>query len=112
MPAKSGTLRPKKSSLHPDRDNKRKRATHGKRRPSAPTPRYGEHPIGVFVRQRRRAEHLSQRSLAELAGVAPRVVWELEHGKSTMRMDVVTSVLRVFGKTLGVVDSPRPEVNE
>jgi HTH-type transcriptional regulator/antitoxin HipB len=59
------------------------------------------------VRARRRAEGLTQRILAELAGVAPRVVWELEHGKPTMRMDVVDAVLGVFGKSLGVVDAAR-----
>ncbi|HKQ71200.1 MAG TPA: hypothetical protein VJT73_17765 [Polyangiaceae bacterium] len=62
------------------------------------------------MRARRRAEHLTQRSLAELAGVAPKVVWELEHEKATMRMDVVNAVLRVFGKTLGIVDARRDEV--
>jgi transcriptional regulator with XRE-family HTH domain len=61
---------------------------------------------------RRKAEHLTQGVLAELAGVAPRVVWELEHGKRTMRMDVVNAVLAVFGKTLGIVDAPRAEVDE
>lgn len=64
------------------------------------------------MRQRRRAERLTQRTLADLAGVAPRVVWELEHGKPTMRMDVVDRVLNVFGKMLGVVDRPRPELDE
>jgi transcriptional regulator with XRE-family HTH domain len=80
---------PKSPTVHPDRDN----------------------PVGRFVRERRRAERLTQRVVAELAGVAPRVVWELEHGKSTMRMDVVNAVLRVFGKSLGVVDARRPEVD-
>jgi len=52
---------------------------------------------------------LSQRELAELAGVGPRVVVELEQGKPTLRMDVVNAVLRVFGKSLGVVDTVRTE---
>lgn len=65
--------------------------------------------VGALVRTRRKAEHLSQRELAELAGVGPRVVWELEQGKPTLRMDVVNAVLRVFGKTLGVVDAERGE---
>jgi y4mF family transcriptional regulator len=65
--------------------------------------------IGAFIRARRRAEHLSQRALAELAGVGPRVVWDLERGKPTLRMDVVNAVLRVFGKSLGIVDAPRDE---
>jgi len=63
--------------------------------------------IGGFVRARRRTESLSQRGLAELAGVGPRVVWELEKGKPTLRMDVVNAVLRVFGKSLGIVDAAR-----
>ena len=67
--------------------------------------------IGDFVRARRRGEHLSQRALAELAGVGPRVVWELEHGKPTLRMDVVNAVLRVFGKSLGLVDAARDETD-
>jgi len=71
-----------------------------------------DHPIGAFVRARRRAEHLSQRQLAELAGVGPRVVVELEQGKPTLRMDVVNAVLRVFGKSLGVVDAVRTEEPE
>jgi transcriptional regulator with XRE-family HTH domain len=78
-----------KASKYPDRDN----------------------PVQVFVRERRTAERLSQRTLAELAGVAPRVVWELEHGKRTMRMDVVNAVLAVFGKTLGVTNAPRSQVD-
>ena len=69
-------------------------------------------PIGAFVQTRRRGEHLSQRQLAELAGVGPRVVMELEQGKPTLRMDVVNAVLRVFGKSLGVVDAVRTEAPE
>ena len=71
-----------------------------------------DHPIGTFVRNRRRDEHLSQRQLAELAGVGPRVVVELERGKPTLRMDVVNAVLRVFGKTLGIADVVRTEKPE
>jgi y4mF family transcriptional regulator len=67
--------------------------------------------VGTFVRARRRTERLTQRRLAQLAGVAPKVVWELEHGKPTMRMDSVNAVLAVFGKALGVVDAARPEVD-
>jgi y4mF family transcriptional regulator len=68
--------------------------------------------LGAFVRARRRSEHLSQRELAELAGVGPRVVWELEQGKPTLRMDVVNAVLRVFGKSLGIVDAARTSVGD
>ena len=64
--------------------------------------------IASFVKERRTANGLTQRELAELAGVGPRAIWDLECGKPTIRTDVVNAVLRVFGKTLGVVDAPRP----
>lgn len=66
-----------------------------------------ENVVPVFVRERRAANRLTQRQLAELAGVGPRAVWDLERGKPTVRLDVVNAVLRVFGKTIGVVDAPR-----
>lgn len=50
---------------------------------------------------------MTQPQLAALAGVGLRFVVELEGGKPTLRMDAVNSVLRVFGKTLGVVDLSR-----
>lgn len=65
--------------------------------------------IGAFVRERRKAHHLTQRELAELANVGVRLVCELENGKPTLRMDAVNRVLAVFGKTLGLADAPRAE---
>ncbi len=64
--------------------------------------------IGTFVRERRESEGLSQRRLAELAGVGTRFVVELERGKPTVRMDVVDRVLGVFGFGLRAVELPRP----
>jgi y4mF family transcriptional regulator len=90
MAVRSRGETPKSSGEHPDRDSS----------------------VGAFVREQRRSERLTQRALSELAGVSPRVVWELEHGKPTMRMDVVNAVLAVFGRRLGVVDAPRLEVDE
>jgi y4mF family transcriptional regulator len=65
--------------------------------------------IGRFVRERRRASHLTQQELGELAGVGTRFVSELERGKPTLRMDAVNRVLRVFGQMLGYVPTPRDE---
>jgi y4mF family transcriptional regulator len=68
----------------------------------------GDHnSVGAFVRGRRKARSLSQAELGELAGVGRRFVVELERNKRTLRMDAVNAVLAVFGKQLGVVDSPR-----
>ena len=66
--------------------------------------------IGDFVRQRRQANGLTQRELGELAGVGTRFISELERGKSTVRLDAVDQVLAVFGKRLGVIDRPVPDV--
>jgi y4mF family transcriptional regulator len=68
--------------------------------------------IGEFVRRRRLANGLTQRELAELAGVGARFVSELEGDKPTLRLREVDQVLRVFGKTVGVVDAPRPPLDE
>jgi y4mF family transcriptional regulator len=65
--------------------------------------------IGEFVRQRRRANHLTQRQLGELAGVGLRLVSELERGKVTLRMDGANRVLAVFGMMLGPVEAPRSD---
>lgn len=65
--------------------------------------------IGEFVRIRRKAGGLSQRELGELAGVGTRFVSELERGKPTVRVDAVNKVLAVFGKSLGLVDAPKPD---
>ena len=63
--------------------------------------------IGEYVRDRRKAASLTQRALGELADVGPRFVSELERNKPTVRMDAVNKVLAVFGKQLGLTDSPR-----
>ncbi len=62
--------------------------------------------IGAFVRERRRAAKLTQQELAEIAGVGTRFVSELERGKATVRLAEVDSVLRIFGKRIGIIDSP------
>jgi len=63
--------------------------------------------IGAFVRTRRQAAKLTQRELAELAGVGTRLVSDLERGKPTLRMDAVNRVLRVFGRMLAHVEAPK-----
>ena len=59
--------------------------------------------VGSFVRVRRKANKMTQRELAELAGVGTRFVSELERGKGSVRLDAVNAVLAVFGKQVGLV---------
>jgi y4mF family transcriptional regulator len=66
--------------------------------------------IGKFVRQRRKAAGLTQRELADLAGVGTRFVSEVERGKTTVRVNEVNRVLKVFGRTLGIVEAPKREI--
>ncbi|MCE2814258.1 MAG: type II toxin-antitoxin system Y4mF family antitoxin [Planctomycetaceae bacterium] len=68
--------------------------------------------VSRFIRQRRDARKISQKELAELAGVGQRFVSELERGKPTVRVAEVNKVLAVFGKQLGIVDRPRNLIDE
>ena len=56
---------------------------------------------------RKRAE-LTQRELAERAGVGLRFIRELEQGKETVRTDKVNQVLRLFGYHLEAVKDHVP----
>ena len=64
--------------------------------------------IKDFVRQQRKLHKLTQRGLADRAGVGIRFIRELEAGKPTLRMDKVNVVLDMFGHKLGVV-AEKPE---
>jgi y4mF family transcriptional regulator len=97
-------------SFSPDRDIfliMAARSRPGRRAERAPSPDRETPVWATFVRERRKARGLTQRELAELAGVGPRAVWDLEQGKHTLRTDTVTAILRVFGKTLAIADAPR-----
>jgi y4mF family transcriptional regulator len=57
--------------------------------------------LSEFVKQKRNSTKLTQRELAEKAGVGLRFLRDLEQGKSTLRMDKVNQVLQLFGFELG-----------
>ena len=59
--------------------------------------------IAEFIRQQRKMHKLTQRDLADRAGVGIRFIRELEASKPTLRMDKVNVVLDLFGHKLGVV---------
>ena len=58
--------------------------------------------LGEQVRGRRRELHLSQKEVADLAGVSPSFVRFIEHDKPTLRLDKVVGVLEVLGLELSV----------
>ena len=60
-----------------------------------------------FVKQRRKLLELTQKELAEKAGVGLRFIRDLEQGKETLRMDKVNQVLALFGHKLVPVESKK-----
>jgi len=54
-------------------------------------------PLIRLVKERRRALGLTQRELADRAGVGLRFVREMEQGKESLRLDKVNQVLALFG---------------
>jgi y4mF family transcriptional regulator len=57
-----------------------------------------------FIRNKRKEEGLTQKELADTAGVGLRFIRDLEQGKQTLRIDKVNAVLKLFGKKLGAVE--------
>jgi y4mF family transcriptional regulator len=54
-------------------------------------------PLIKFVKSRRRSMGLTQKALADRAGVGLRFIRDLEQGKESLRMDKVNQVLALFG---------------
>ena len=54
-------------------------------------------PLIELVKARRRKLGLTQRELADRAGVGLRFIRELEQGKASLRLDKVNQVLALFG---------------
>lgn len=56
--------------------------------------------LSEFIKEQRREHKLTQRDLADRAGVGLRFIREMEAGKPTLRMDKVNTVLDLFGYQL------------
>ena len=57
--------------------------------------------LSDFLKDKRKRLNLTQQQLAEKAGVGLRFIRDLEQGKTTLRMDKVNQVLKLFGHELG-----------
>jgi len=60
--------------------------------------------LSTYIKDMRKNFGLTQVDLADKAGVGLRFVRDLEQGKTTLRMDKVNQVLKLFGQELG----PKP----
>ena len=56
--------------------------------------------LGEIVRTHRHWSGLSRAELAKLAGVGKTVVFDLEHGKQSIRYDTLTKILSVLNITI------------
>ncbi len=56
--------------------------------------------LSDFLKDIRKKLKLTQQQLAEKAGVGLRFIRDLEQGKTTLRMDKVNQVLKLFGQEL------------
>lgn len=63
--------------------------------------------IAEFVKERRKKLGMTQVTLADRAGVGLRFVRDLEQGKTTLRLDKVNQVLRMFGGAVSVGEMDR-----
>ena len=61
--------------------------------------------IAIVVRQHRRRLGVTQQTLARMAGCGLVFVYNIEHGKPSLRFDKLLSVLDVLGLELVVIDS-------
>ncbi len=57
--------------------------------------------LSGFLKNKRKQLNLTQQQLSEKAGVGLRFIRDLEQGKTTLRMDKVNQVLKLFGQELG-----------
>ncbi len=57
--------------------------------------------IAEYLKKKRKSLNLTQPDLASKAGVGLRFIRDLEQGKTTLRMDKVNQVLKLFGQELG-----------
>ncbi|MCX6181933.1 MAG: helix-turn-helix transcriptional regulator [Bacteroidetes bacterium] len=59
--------------------------------------------LSEFVKEKRSSIKLTQKELAEKAGVGLRFVRDLEQGKESLRMDKVNQIFKLFGYEVGPV---------
>lgn len=56
--------------------------------------------LGAALRARRRSLNLTQNETADLADISTRVLSDLENGRETVRLDILTAVAAALGMSL------------
>jgi HTH-type transcriptional regulator / antitoxin HipB len=52
--------------------------------------------VATIIRRHRKAAKLTQHELADLAGVGKTVVFEIEHGKTSVQLDTLLKILHIL----------------
>ncbi len=58
--------------------------------------------LGAALRARRRLLNLTQNETADLADISTRVLSDLENGRETVRLDILTAVAAALGMSLSL----------
>jgi transcriptional regulator with XRE-family HTH domain len=58
-----------------------------------------------IIKFHRKKAGLSRKELAELAGIGKTVIYDIEHGKKTIRFNIVNSILEALNIKI-IFDSP------
>lgn len=66
----------------------------------------------AFIKEKRKKLKLSQYELADKAGVGLRFIRDMEQGKTSLRMDKVNQVLKLFGHELGPIPINRQRLTD
>ena len=66
--------------------------------------------LARIIREHRKAAGLSQLQLAEMAGVGKTVVFDVEKGKETIKLDTLRKILRVLNIKV-LLASPLTDIN-
>ena len=59
--------------------------------------------LGTLVKARRKQKNLNQLDLAAMSGVSDRFIRELEHGKTSLRLDKLVLLLRALDLKLDII---------
>ena len=68
--------------------------------------------ISIFLKEKRKLLKLTQRDLADRAGVGLRFIRDMEQGKKSLELDKINQVLALFGHEMGPVPTERKHDNE
>ncbi len=64
--------------------------------------------LAKIIKQKRKANGLTQQDLSLKTGIGLRLIREIEQGKTSMRMDKVNQLLALFGMEL----MPAPKIKQ